>query len=274
MLDEDRRARRRRRARPERARHHAPVGPLEIPIERDPDRGASTPIAHSTTAAGQPHAPGARRGQPAGDEQRAGIQIASMLRVIRSSTPPAIKQQVEYEAGERDPAGESAPPGAPRVGSARTRAPRRARAIAIATGSSTECAGPSKPARELGHDLAEPAPKRRVRDPVRVARPALADRERDQREAAQPDDADRDLHGSPRPVRSTAARPPRGRPRTQRNSAWRARAPTRSPTRRATAAPASPARTRTRAATRSRGTRASRTSAPPASTRSAAGCTR
>ena len=193
--------------------------------------------------------------------------------MIRSSTPSDDQQQVQHQAGERDPAGDQRAPARRPVGPGehqhrgedqhgnRQRLEHRMRR-------------PLEPDRELRHDLAQPAPERRLGDPAGVPGPVLPDRERNQRQPAQPDDADRDLHRAPRRYVHSNSTPPRGRPPGSRSSAWPARAPTRAPTRRATAASASHERTRTRAATRSTATRASRRSAPPASTRSATGCTR
>ena len=160
----------------------------------------TTPITHNTPAATRPTRRARARRQSAGDEQRCRHPDREHIARDQIVDSAGDQQQVQHQAGERDPAGDqrAAARGAfgpePHERRGQDQHGNRERL-------QDRMRRPVEPARELRHDLAEPAPERRQRDPARVAGSALADRERDQREPAQPDDADRDLHRSPRPVR-------------------------------------------------------------------------
>ena len=194
-------------------------------------------------------------------------QIASMLRVIRSSIPAATNSRLSTNPASASPPASSAPRlGAPaRAGHEQEHRQHHDR---DRHGSSTACAGPSKPIRNWGTIWPSRRPSGACA--IQLSRPGrvLGDRERDQRQAAHAHDRDADLHGPPPAVddeqphrlghdrdhrvvvggeRERAGDHPRRQRRAASGRAQRVRE--REQRRRAPAAPAA------------------RTSAPPASTR-------
>ncbi len=232
----------------ERPGHHAPVRPLVVAIERHAQRRGHAHDAQHDSG-DDTHPTRARHGQPAGDEQRARRPDREHVARQQVVEPDRYQQQAEHEPGERESTGhQRSRPDGPRGPQSQQHEcqydhrDRHRLEHAVRR--------PLEPARELGHDLAEPPPERRVRDPVAPTGAVLADRKRDQAEPAHADHCERDLHSVDSSGGSRAARAPRARPPGPRSNESRGRTPMRGPTPPKPAASAKHARRQTPSATR------------------------